>query len=517
MPSSASPPTSPATFSAATFSADVERYEREVFPNEYKEELGRLVEPLVERDLPEGLYVTLLGELGRHVSRVCRELGCTPPVWVEQGGGRSLLLSHLDRFRRDVRHRLVRELESLDVLSRPSNTVRDKVQYFYIPFDFKSTSARADVEGLLRDAHHALVGLYPLVERYVPNRQQLEQRVLHAAHSSRALSSRWKIERVVVGRPDYDARYACSPVPFHDVMIRQRDDGSRPADLTSPLHPMLTREAFVNNANVERVYANLTLHISAYARPRDGKGPPALLSFDYTPLVFTIELPKSARYAPLRAGGVQYTILPGPTRVPAMRPRQWSSFALTHRPNRALSAVWALIAALVERGGEEARTEARSGRRKGYASLLRELDRLVPDLHDWGDASAALASLRGADAERVRRRMGSSSALVVPTDELKRLPRGVEERVRREAACVRAERWGKKEVRLAAPLTETRWLVEKAQGGEVYGPDVLVDAHTALAACRLFVSALIASFDKDEREEVDVAYVSGESMHDAFY
>ena len=167
--------------SSKQFKIDEENYKK-AFPKTLKEKLGALIVDVVERDIPDNAYTTVLCNLFETFSKECAHLNLTEPLWTGWGN-RACMLSYIDNLRRDVRHTLKNRLTSLGVISSSDETNEHDLRFSYVPFKFSSTTERP-VDLVLPDLHHVLVKLYSVVDPYIPLRRTIQKRVENAFQNS---------------------------------------------------------------------------------------------------------------------------------------------------------------------------------------------------------------------------------------------------------------------------------------------------------------------------------------------
>lgn len=462
------------------------------FPSELKEKLGSILADVVDRDVAPDAYIRVLCDISDHLRRRCTSLSMTPPLWVE-AGGRTCLLSHMDHLRRDVRYALRADFERIGVLEAPQNKIRSGMQFFYIPFKFSSTSTRS-IDLLLKDLHHELVNLYDIVDAYVPLRRTMQQRVRAAFTTSKEFRE-WNVDRVSIGHPERDHRYASSPIPFHDTIIHTDSEGRRHATFTAPQHRILTRETYTNKT-MDRCYANLTLNINVFATHKT-TGKRVQMTYDYSPLVFTVEMPQSPRFSVLEQPGVTMLIQPRVKRsIHTLRPAQWAAYDTVVVPNVARAAVWMIIHELASGCDTD----------KDRSECLRALDATVSDVVRVADVLQLLSVRQRHSVEAQRGATSIAMRDLVP------LPDGAA----RDLDCIRGTVRGT-HVQLTHPfLKGTRWCIS-IPDGRTLTLAALVDVCMATIAARAFLNAIIVSHVLDNHPVYEVPFVSPESMHDTFY
>lgn len=463
---------------------------RKAFPDSLKEQLGSILSDVVERDIPDNVYTTILCKVSDMLTAECVSLKFTPPLWTESGG-RACILSYMDNLRRDVRHTLKHQLVTLGVITPPSNTIRDGVQFFYIPFKFSTTTER-HVDLVLTDLHHLLVKLYPVIDPYIPLRRTIQKRVETSFQNSPVFKD-WTMDRVDVGHTDHDPAYTSSPVSFHDVLIRQDPDGSRHPTMTTPQHRILTRETYTNKS-VDRCYANLTLNINVFTTHKR-TGEKVQMTYDYSPFVLSIEFPRSPRFVILRHPGLKMPIRPGSYSITTLRPAQWTAYETVVVPNIPRAALWLLIHEIVTRCRDDCDLQR----------YISDLDESIPDAVSWDNIRTLLPSRQLEMIEKLSQTPDMT--------ELRRLPTNVV-----VTDVIRANAQGRGRLRLQSPfLKDGRWCIQRADDDTLWTHKVLYDFVVASVVLRTFVDALIVSHVLDAHPVYDVPYVSEESMHDTFY
>lgn len=510
-------------------------------PAELKARVAAAVRPEVDRDVAPQRFVQVLCALQAQLGESCKRLGCTEPLWLEQNA-RSCLLSYLDHLRGCVRHPLRDTLTTFGVLAQPTHALTAAgAEDFYEPFCFATTTTRP-LDAVLTDLHHELVALSTTLQTYLPLRRHLQRRARAALADAPGLEG-WDVERVEIGHfpLEGDARHRgviADAVALNDAIVRRDADTERTtATLTVPQHGMLTRDTraddrATHDARVIRATLRLGIHVFARRKAvaggavatgaaaggaaatgavaggavagvgigggREGSGADAagadgrvLITYDYTPFVWRVDLPSSSCYAIFRAPGLAMPVQPKQCTVTTLAPAQWALYDAEDPETLPRAAVWLAIDALSRGKDADAATTA----------LLRALPdglALAPLLTTAG-AAAAVEGLRG------RRE--------VPLEALRRLDVGVG-----GAACVRGRRRdGGATLTLEAPfLSQGRWCVLEPDS-TAWTHRALVPAIHAHAAMRAFAHAVAVSRALDRAGLVDVPYVSTDAVHNTFY
>lgn len=476
-----------------SFYERIREHER-LCPGELKEHIGRVVERFAEQDLVRADYLNLLVKLQRRVSGYAKRVHITPPTWVESSGSFSSLLSHLDPIRRDFRHRIVSDLIATDVIRRHDGRTINDVQYNYNPFRFASSSER-ERESLMRDLHHELTTLLPLLDEYVPNARALERQVFRTIRGDKQFED-WDVHRVIVGHVDRDTDYALDPRISHDYIIfnQQGDDTvrKRNAEVSTPQHTILTRETYENSGR-DRLYANVVLYVNAYLQRRSGRRERVVSSFDFTIFVLVIELPNSPRHGILSQPGVTRVVAPLKLKIHTFTPEQWFQYVLAFVPNTVLSAVWYVLREIFY-------TDTPS-----IDQRIRRLDARIPDTLTPEEIYRMLPPRQ---REQVQRIMTSGRV---------RLAHMVRVRCRVHPSQCLSGRVERGDLVLASPyLKRGRWTVVTSRG-EQWAPSSIANFYMANLVARRTLDCIIASHMLSELGDYHVSYVSSNSLHETFF
>lgn len=480
------------------FTEQIEAHEQRC-PKELKEYIGRVVERFAEQDLSRPRYLNMLVDVQRRISEWSKRVEISAPLWVESSGSFSSLLSHLDPIRRDLRHKIVSDLIATDVIQRHNGRTIDKMQYNYNPFRFVCSSER-ERETLMRDLHHELTSLLHTFDDYLPNTRALERQILRNLMESNVFAD-WEVQRVSIGHVERETEYALDPRLTRDYIIfnhpsaddmktvRVRDTF---AELSTPQHPLLTRETYQNAAR-DRLYSNIVLYVSAYLQRRSGKRERVVSSFDFTIFVLITELTNSTRFPVVAKGGVTRIIAPLKIKIYTFSPEQWFHYALTLVPNPILSTVWYVLNEVFYT--DESTIESR----------IRRIDARIPD-HMSPETVLEMLPLR--QQEHVRqlqtaKRVGVAHLVPVrcKVPSVECLPG----RLHREEMHV-SSRY----------LQNGRWAIVTPDGTQ-WAPRAIATFYMANLIARRTLDCIIASHMISSTGDYHVSYVSSDSLHDTFF
>jgi hypothetical protein len=471
-------------------------------PVELKEYIGRVVERFAEQELSRTRYLNMLVDVQGRIERWMKRVQVTQPLWVESSGSFSSLLSHLDPIRRDLRHRLVSDLISTDVIQRHNGRTINNMQYNYNPFRFVCSSER-ERESLMRDLHHELTSLLPAFDDYIPNTRALERQILRNLREAKTFSD-WDVQRISIGHVERDTEYALDPRISRDYLIfsqQSTDDmrnvrlHERVAEVSTPQHTLLTRETYESPGR-ERLYSNIVLYVNVYLQRRSGRRERVVSSFDFTIFVLVVELPNSHRYPVFSDTGssVTRTIAPLGIRIKTLAPEQWFRYVLSLLPNPILSSVWYVINQVFYT--DDGAT---------FQDRVRRLDARIPD-----DLTPehVLDMLPPRQQEVVRQLQTSkrvSNSQLVP----------VRCKVS-HSQCLSGRRGGGVVSTSMRYLQHGRWVIV-TQDGAQWAPRAIATFYLANLIARRTLDCIIASHMISTTGDFQVTYVSSDSLHDTFF
>ena len=472
-------------------------------PIELKEHIGRVVERFAEQDLSRTRYLNMLVDIQARISQWMKRVSVTQPLWVESSGSFSSLLSHIDPIRRDLRHRLVSDLISTDVIQRHNGRTINNMQYNYNPFRFVCSSER-ERESLMRDLHHELTSLLPAFDDYIPNARALERQILRNLREATALSE-WDVQRVSIGHVERDTEYALDPRISRDYLIFSQESTDdmrnvrlheRVAEVSTPQHTLLTRETY-ESPGLERIYCNVVLYVNVYLQRRSGRRERVVSSFDFTIFVLVVELPNSTRYPVFsdQETCVTRTIAPLDIRIKTLSPEQWFRYGVSLLPNPILSSVWYVLNQVFYT------TDGAT-----FEDRVRRLDARIPD--DL-TPERVFEMLPPRQQEIVRQLQTSKRVLSSQLVPVRcKVP---------QSQCL-SGRWGRDGVVSTSTryLQHGRWAIV-TQDGAQWAPRAIATFYLANLIARRTLDCIIASHMISTTGDFQVTYVSSDSLHDTFF
>lgn len=471
-------------------------------PVELKEHIGRVVERFAEQDLSRTRYLNMLVDVQAHISQWMKRVQVTQPLWVESSGSFSSLLSHLDPIRRDLRHRLVSDLISTDVIQRHNGRTINNMQYNYNPFRFVCSSER-ERESLMRDLHHELTSLLSAFDDYIPNTRALERQLLRNLKEEKTFSD-WEVQRVSIGHVERETEYALDPRISRDYLIfsQQSTDDMRNvrlhesvAEVSTPQHGLLTRETYESPGR-DRLYSNIVLYVNVYLQRRSGRRERVVSSFDFTIFVLIVELPNSSRFPIFSGASVTRTIAPLGIRIQTLSPEQWFRYDLSLLPNPILSSVWYVLNQVFYT--EDAKATS-------FEDRVRRLDARIPD-----DLTPehVLDMLPPRQQEIVRQLQSTKqvrNSHLVPVR--CKVP---------QSQCLQGRRAGDVVSTSSRYLQHGRWAIV-TQDGAQWAPRAIATFYLTNLIARRTLDCIIASHMISTTGDFQVTYVSSDSLHDTFF
>lgn len=471
-------------------------------PVELKEHIGRVVERFAEQDLRRTRYLNMLVDVQTRVAQWMKRIQVTQPLWVESSGSFSSLLSHLDPIRRDLRHRLVSDLISTDVIQRHNGRTINSMQYNYNPFRFVCSSER-ERESLMRDLHHELTSLLPVFDDYIPSTRALERQILRNLGEAKSFSD-WEVQRVSIGHVERDTEYALDPRISRDYLIfsqQSNDDRrnvrlhERVAEVSTPQHSLLTRETYESPGR-DRLYSNIVLYVNVYLQRRSGRRERVVSSFDFTIFVLIVELPNSPRYPVMRRTGVSRTIAPMNIRIQTLSPEQWFRYVLGLLPNPILASVWYVLNQVFYT--DDGATTTFEGR-------VRRLDARIPDDLTPEHVFEMLPPRHQEIVRQLQSTKRVRSSLLVP--------------VRCKVStsqCLPGRLEGGVVSTSSRYLQHGRWAIV-TQDGAQWAPRAVATFYLTNLIARRTLDCIIASHMTSTTGDFQVTYVSSDSLHDTFF
>ena len=471
-------------------------------PVELKEHIGRVVERFAEQDLSRTRYLNMLVDIQARISQWMKRVQVTQPLWVESSGSFSSLLSHLDPIRRDLRHRLVSDLISTDVIQRHNGRTINNMQYNYNPFRFVCSSER-ERESLMRDLHHELTSLLPAFDDYIPNTRALERQILRNLREAKGFSE-WDVQRVSIGHVERDTEYALDPRISRDYLIfsqQSTDDmrnvrlHERVAEVSTPQHSILTRETYESPGR-ERLYSNIVLYVNVYLQRRSGRRERVVSSFDFTIFVFIVELPNSPRYPVFSDQGmsVTRTIAPLDIRIKTLSPEQWFRYVLSLLPNPILSSVWYVINQVFYTEDDAT-----------FEDRVRRLDARIPDDLTPEHVLEMLPSRQQDVVRQLQASKHVSNSQLVPVR--CKVP---------HSQCLSGRCEGGVVYTSTRYLHQGRWTIV-TQDGAQWAPRGIATFYLTNLIARRTLDCIIASHMISTTGDFQVTYVSSDSLHDTFF
>ena len=471
-------------------------------PAELKESIGRVAERFVEQDLSRTRYLNMLVGVQPHVAQWMKRVQVTQPLWVESSGSFSSLLSHLDPIRRDLRHRLVSDLISTDVIQRHNGRTINNMQYNYNPFRFVCSSER-ERESLMRDLHHELTSLLPAFDDYIPNTRVFERQILRNLRESKSFSD-WEVQRVSIGHVERDTEYALDPRISRDYLIfsQQSTDDMRTvrlyrrvAEVSTPQHALLTRETYESPGR-DRLYSNIVLYVNVYLQRRSGRRERVVSSFDFTVFVLIVELPNSSRYPVIRGRGVPRTIAPLNIRIQTLSPEQWFQYVLSFTPNPILASVWYVLNQIFYTDGATATT---------FEDRVRRLDARIPDDLTPEHVFEMLTPRQQEIVRQLQSTKRVRNSQLVPVR--CKVPK---------SQCLPGRCEGDVVFTSSRYLQHGRWTIV-TQDGAQWAPRAIATFYLTNMIARRTLDCIIASHMTSMTGDFQVTYVSSDSLHDTFF